>query len=140
MFTLVYIHLFLPSVTRSTWDGRVDVSPLYVSFTRMPLPWPCTAWQMRIKDYILETIIVVRLMIVTLLQKIVKPFYIEFYKTQTKVIITASWKERKISQNPMKLKVKSGKLPEVLKKLQLIKLWFVWNRFVKMLAQVFQTK
>lgn len=140
MFTLVYIHLFLPSVTRSTWDGRVDVSPLYVSFTRMPLPWPCTAWQMRIKDYILETIIVVRLMIVTLLQKIVKPFYIEFYKTQTKVIITASWKERKISQNPMKLKVKSGKLPEVLKKLQLIKLWFVWNRLAKRFSQVFQTK
>ena len=139
MFTLVYIHLFLPSVTRSTWDGRVDVSPLYVSFTRMPLPWPCTAWQMRIKDYILETIIVVRLMIVTLLQKIVKPFYIEFYKTQTKVIITASWKERKISQNPMKLKVKSGKLPEVLKKLQLIKLWFVWNWLAKRFSQVFQT-
>ena len=94
---------------------------------------------MRIKDYILETIIVVRLMIVTLLQIIVKPFYIEFYKTQTKVIITASWKERKMSQNPVKLKVKSGKLPEVLKKLQLIKLWFVWNWLVKRLAQVFQT-
>lgn len=139
MFTLVYIHLFLPSVIRSTWDGRVDVSPLYVSFTMVPLTWPCAAWQMRIKDYILETIIVVRLMIVTLLQIIVKPFYIEFYKTQTKVIITASWKERKMSQNPVKLKVKSGKLPEVLKKLQLIKLWFVWNWLVKRLAQVFQT-
>ena len=77
---------------------------------------------MRIKDYTLETIIVVRQMIVTLFQTIVKPFYIERYKTQTKVIITASQKERKISQNPMKVKVKSGKLPEVLKKLWLIKL------------------
>ena len=115
-FTPVYIHLFLPSVTRSIWDGRVDVSPLYVSFTMVPLTWPCAAWQMRIKDYILETIIVVRQMIVTLFQTIVKPFYIECYKTQTKVIITASQKERKISQNPMKVKVKSGKLPEVLKK------------------------
>ena len=72
---------------------------------------------MRIKDYTLETIIVVRQMIVTLFQTIVKPFYIECYKTQTKVIITASQKERKISQNPMKVKVKSGKLPEVLKKI-----------------------
>lgn len=71
---------------------------------------------MRIKDYILETIIVVRQMIVTLFQTIVNPFYIECYKTQTKVIITASQKERKISQNPMKVKVKSGKLQEVLKK------------------------